>query len=46
MMNVGLYGGTFDPPHNAHLRLANWVQKELGLTYLYFIPAAIHAFKN
>jgi nicotinate-nucleotide adenylyltransferase len=45
-MKVGLYGGTFDPPHNAHLSLADWVQKYLGLTHLYFIPTAIHAFKN
>ena len=45
-MKIGLYGGTFDPPHNAHLALAAWVQKELQLAYIYFIPAAIHAFKN
>jgi nicotinate-nucleotide adenylyltransferase len=42
-MRIGLYGGTFDPPHNAHLKLADWVQKEL---YIYFIPTAIHALKN
>jgi nicotinate-nucleotide adenylyltransferase len=45
-MKIGLYGGTFDPPHNAHLKLADWVQKELGLDLIYFIPAAIHAIKN
>jgi nicotinate-nucleotide adenylyltransferase len=45
-MKIGLYGGTFDPPHNAHLELASWVRKELDLEYIYFIPAAIHAFKN
>jgi nicotinate-nucleotide adenylyltransferase len=45
-MKVGLYGGTFDPPHNAHLTLAEWVQKELQLEYIYFIPTAIHALKN
>jgi nicotinate-nucleotide adenylyltransferase len=45
-MKIGLYGGTFDPPHNAHLTLAEWVQKELQLEYIYFIPTAIHAFKN
>ena len=45
-MKIGLYGGTFDPPHNAHLNLADWVQKELQLDYIYFIPASIHACKN
>jgi nicotinate-nucleotide adenylyltransferase len=45
-MKIGLYGGTFDPPHNAHLELAEWVQKELQLDFVYFVPAAIHAFKN
>ena len=45
-MKIGLYGGTFDPPHNAHLKLAEWVKKELQLAYIYFIPASVHAFKN
>jgi nicotinate-nucleotide adenylyltransferase len=45
-MKIGLYGGTFDPPHNAHLKLADWVQKELEIDIVYFIPAAIHAFKK
>ena len=45
-MRIGLYGGTFDPPHNAHLQLAKWVQDKLELEYIYFIPAAIHACKN
>jgi nicotinate-nucleotide adenylyltransferase len=45
-MKIGLYGGTFDPPHNAHLKLADWVRNELELAYIYFIPTAIHALKN
>jgi len=45
-MKLGLYGGTFDPPHKAHLKLAEWVLNELHLDYIYFIPAAVHAFKN
>ena len=45
-MKIGLYGGTFDPPHYAHLRLAEWVRNHLQLAYIYFIPASIHAFKN
>ncbi|TFG95630.1 MAG: nicotinate (nicotinamide) nucleotide adenylyltransferase [Calditrichales bacterium] len=46
MMNIGLYGGTFDPPHRAHVELAEWVLAELGLDYIYFVPAAVHAFKD
>lgn len=45
-MRIGLYGGTFDPPHNAHLKLAEWVRQKLRLDYIYFIPAAKHAFKK
>ena len=43
---IGLFGGTFDPPHHAHLTLALWVLNRLSLHYVYFIPTAIHAFKN
>jgi nicotinate-nucleotide adenylyltransferase len=43
---VGLYGGTFDPPHNAHIQLALYVLDRLQLDSLYFIPAAVHALKK
>jgi nicotinate-nucleotide adenylyltransferase len=42
---IGLYGGTFDPLHNAHLNLAKWAIRELELDFLYFIPASRHALK-
>ncbi len=45
-MQIGLYGGTFDPPHNAHVKLAEWVRQKLRLDFIYFIPAARHAFKK
>jgi nicotinate-nucleotide adenylyltransferase len=41
-----MFGGTFDPPHYAHLHLARFAMKRLGLDCLYFIPAAIHALKK
>lgn len=43
---MGLFGGTFDPPHNAHLRLARFAIRQLQLDCLYFVPAAIHALKK
>ncbi len=36
---VGLFGGTFDPPHNAHVALATLALQELALDELRWIPA-------
>ena len=41
-----MYGGTFDPPHNAHLQLAKITAEQLALDALYFIPSAQHPLKN
>lgn len=35
---IGLLGGTFDPPHNGHLRLAQAALTQLGLDVVYFLP--------
>jgi len=37
---LGLFGGTFNPIHYGHLRTAEEVTEALGLTRLWFIPAA------
>ena len=37
-MRIGIYGGAFDPPHNAHLGLARAAVEQLGLDILYVIP--------
>ncbi|TNF62125.1 MAG: nicotinate (nicotinamide) nucleotide adenylyltransferase [Burkholderiales bacterium] len=35
---VGMFGGAFDPPHLAHLRLARTALEQLGLDRLHVIP--------
>ncbi len=39
LRRIGLFGGTFDPPHNAHVALARLALTELGLDELRWIPA-------
>lgn len=36
---LGIFGGTFDPPHLAHLRLAEEAREALGLARVRWIPA-------
>ena len=36
---IGIYGGSFDPPHLAHLALARVARDELGLDELRLMPA-------
>lgn len=45
MQRLGLYGGSFDPVHCGHLLVAQAACEELGLTRLFFIPAAQSPFK-
>ena len=37
-LRIGLYGGAFDPPHNAHVGLARAAVAQLALDRLYVIP--------
>jgi nicotinate-nucleotide adenylyltransferase len=39
-MNIGLMGGTFNPVHCAHLRIADEAMNTCGLGRVLFIPAA------
>lgn len=36
---TGVFGGTFDPVHHAHLRLARAFRDEIGLSRVHLIPA-------
>jgi nicotinate-nucleotide adenylyltransferase len=36
---LGVFGGTFDPPHHGHLALAEWARVELSLDAVWFVPA-------
>jgi nicotinate-nucleotide adenylyltransferase len=38
-MRVGLYGGTFDPIHNGHLRVISHLIEEKIVDYLLVVPA-------
>jgi nicotinate-nucleotide adenylyltransferase len=40
-MKIGIFGGTFDPPHFGHLIVAEHVRDGLGLDRILFIPAVI-----
>ncbi|MBO9129570.1 nicotinate-nucleotide adenylyltransferase [Bacillus sp. 165] len=41
MKKVGIIGGTFDPPHNGHLLIANEVYSRLELDEVWFMPNQI-----
>jgi nicotinate-nucleotide adenylyltransferase len=46
LRKIGIYGGTFDPIHNAHLILARQALEELNLERVIFVPAAVSPFKG
>ena len=40
MTRIGIYGGTFSPPHNGHIAAAKAFMEQMWLDFLYIIPAA------
>ena len=44
-MRIGILGGSFDPPHRGHLRMAKAAQSALGLDEVIFLPAARNPLK-
>ncbi len=46
MTRIGIYGGTFSPPHNGHLAAAKAFMEQMWLDLLYVIPAALPPHKE
>jgi nicotinate-nucleotide adenylyltransferase len=45
-MRIGIFGGTFDPPHVGHLLAASDAYEALGLDRVLFVPAAAQPLKS
>jgi nicotinate-nucleotide adenylyltransferase len=45
-MNIGLFGGTFDPIHRGHIALARAAEERFRLRHIYFVPAHIPPHKQ
>jgi nicotinate-nucleotide adenylyltransferase len=43
---IGVYGGTFDPPHNGHWRVAQNVLEKFALDRMLFVPAFVPPHKR
>jgi nicotinate-nucleotide adenylyltransferase len=43
---IGVFGGTFDPPHLGHLLLAESARERLGLDRVLFVPARVPPHKR
>ncbi len=39
-MDAGLFGGTFNPIHNGHIRIASHVKQQFNLSRIFFFPSA------
>jgi nicotinate-nucleotide adenylyltransferase len=44
-VRIGVFGGTFDPPHVGHLLMATDAREALDLDRLIFVPAGAQPFK-
>jgi nicotinate-nucleotide adenylyltransferase len=45
-MNIGLFGGTFDPIHRGHLALARAALERCNLSRVHFVPVGRHPLKG
>ena len=45
MKRLGIFGGTFDPIHYGHLRIAEEARERFGLAHVLFVPNQVSPFK-
>jgi nicotinate-nucleotide adenylyltransferase len=45
-MNIGLFGGTFDPTHRGHIALARAAEEKFSLRQIHFVPANVPPHKQ
>ncbi len=43
---IGFFGGSFDPVHYGHLKMARAIKQELGLSQLFLMPCKTPVHKN
>ncbi len=43
-MRIGVYGGSFNPPHVAHAMVAGWLRWTDRVDEVWFVPTFAHAF--
>jgi nicotinate-nucleotide adenylyltransferase len=46
MARIGIFGGTFNPPHAGHLIVAETICEQLNLDKLFFVPSYISPHKK
>ncbi|MBO4309370.1 MAG: nicotinate-nucleotide adenylyltransferase [Clostridia bacterium] len=46
MTRIGIYGGTFSPPHNGHVAAAKAFMEQMWLDFLFVVPAAVPPHKE
>ena len=44
--SIGLLGGSFDPPHKAHVEISKITLKKIGCKKIYWIVTKKNPFKN
>jgi nicotinate-nucleotide adenylyltransferase len=45
-MKIGLFGGSFDPPHRGHIALARLAMESVGLDRVMFAPVGVQPLKR